>query len=85
LDSWFEWWKCKVCVVVTVSWSGVGVRWFVTACCVSEYWFNYYSGSILEQTNDLMPGYEWKADPVLEIRRGVPFDQREITSTNARE
>jgi hypothetical protein len=83
LDSWFEWWKRKVCVVITVCWGSVGVRWFVTTCSVSKYWFNHNTGSVFEQTHDLMPRHEWKADPILEIRRGVPFNQREITATNA--
>ena len=65
-------------VVVTVCWRGTLEGEWQPAGCMAKDWFENHALARLEFADDFVAGDEREADPVLEVGRCVPLDERDV-------
>ena len=72
-------------VVVAVAGRGA-VEWrSEPSGFMAEHGFEDHAGAVVEFTDDLVAGHERERDPVLEVQRGVTFDEREVGTADSGE
>ena len=82
LDACVEVAGGEVGVVVAVAGRGAVERWAEAAGLVAEHRLEHDAGAVVELADDLVAGHEREADPVVEVRRGVALDHRQVGSAD---
>ncbi len=75
----------EVGVVVAVAGGGTVERGSEAAGLVTEHRFEDHPGAVVEFADDLVAGDERERHPVVEVQRGVSFDEREVGAADAGE
>ena len=75
LDAGLERSGRQMRVVVAVAGGSAVERWREPTGLVSEHRFEDHPGAIVEFADHLVARHERERDPVLEVERGVPFDE----------
>ena len=85
LDARLEITGDEVSVVVAVARRrSVEGRW-EAACGVSEHRFQHDARAVVELADDLVAGHEGERHDIVEVRRGVAFDHRQVGAADARQ
>jgi hypothetical protein len=85
LDAGLERSGCKVGVVVAVAGCGAGERGSEAACLVTENRLEDHPGAVVEFTDHFVAGHERERHHVVEVQRGMSFDERQIGAADPRE
>ena len=85
LDAGLERSGCEMGVVVAIAGSGAGERRSETTCLVAEDGFEDHPGAVVEFSDHLVAGHERERDHVVEVQRGMPFDERQVGAADPRE
>ena len=85
LDAGFEIAGGEVAVVVAVARRRVLERQREAACGVAEHRFDGHPRAVVELADDLVARHERKRDDVVEVRRGMTLDHRQVGPADSRQ